>query len=284
MKRKHLHVLLAVILILPFTLKAQGTIDDAKYRQLIANASEEAKVLASVISKKYNADKNTENALFKMYYKYRLEVATTLANYTGTPELAGHLSEVITRNDSVSQVFLQAVRTNGVVKNKILRPDDISKFAAAVRLRTELRLKSSQVDSLMYHATKMPELRLASKTFNPKDYERVNLPKILTEIQFMDLLKHEYRDKALAFARDDWKELNERGLATGLDSAKVIREISSYNLNKWVNRDRYGNDIPSSVNLKGLETPMPEVMQKLRTSRKYNNPKPDKSSNAVYAW
>ena len=167
----------------------------------------------------------------------------------------------------------------------MIKPNDISKFADAVRLRKELKLSPGQVDSLIFHANSLQGYKKLNPKISPKDYERKVLPTILDDSQYTSLLLLHYKDKAVAWAKDDWKELNERGIATGLDSVTATRQIINYNLAKWAISDRLGKaGSHSSPSIKSIETPMPEAMQRLRTARRYNNPIPDKASKAAFAW
>ncbi|MBC7914876.1 MAG: hypothetical protein H7Y07_12225 [Pyrinomonadaceae bacterium] len=286
MKKSYLIIFLTSMIILPSGIKAQQANDfKAQHlKQTIADAETEAKIRAAFMRKKYNGDAAMEKSLYIMYMKQKADIANVIGKYSKSPELTAKLTAIIAKTDSISEVFLNAAKVKGLANHKVLRPDDISKFAAAVRLRKELGLNRSQIDTLMFHANLMPELRSTQIGFNPKEYERKILSKTLNDDQYSKLLVQEYRKKAADYAKGSWKELSERGIAKGLDSAKTQREIFNYNLGKWVVADRYGNEDRPDNSLKSLQTPEPEALKMLRTSKRYNNPVPDNKSNTNFTW
>jgi hypothetical protein len=218
-----------------------------------------------------------------MYYEQKLAVALTFAKFSKSPNLELKLAAVMAKNDSVNEVYLRAAKTKSLYKNKVLRPADNSRFAQAIRLRSQLNLDSLQISKLYFQTNKAHELD-GDLTFRLREFERSQLPSILRDDQYTKLLKQANHKQALGWAQGDWKELKERGISTGLDSSKVVNEIYNYDIAKLVLQDKYGDSKPLSTNLKELESPIPESLKRLKTARRYNNPVADKSSNTTYSW
>jgi hypothetical protein len=187
------------------------------------------------------------------------------------------LSKSIAKDDSISQRKLQGAKNIGSVNNKKLLPEYKSKFIAAIRLRNELSLTQIQIDSLMYHANRLNELRLANSYFFPKVYERKVLPRILKDVQYTTLLVNLNTPLALRKAKTDWKEIKLRGLKTNEDSVMVVNEMMSYWIGKFSIIDRYITDDKTisqsnmSESMKVLITPEPQAMKLLETARTTNN-------------
>lgn len=152
---------------------------------------------------------------------------------------------------------------------------DGSKFSLAVKNRQKLGLNQTQVDTMLAKVILLVQLKsdYAAKNpdqkFNVKVYECEQLPNILTAEQYNELLVINNRDKALKWAKGDWAELQKRQLTEGLDSAKTVHQIYSYDLNRLIINERYENDKAQlTTALQSLATTQPGALRKLKAAQK----------------
>ena len=272
--RKLLVTIISCIALMPISLIAQNKASfiEQYMEQTKENASAQAKVTAALMRKKYLCDAAMEKALYKVLYQGRLEIEQTTITYAKTPELEGRLAEVINKNDSITQFFL-----NAAIKKD--QPVGNSKFASAVRIKKELSLTQAQIDSSMFHHNRLTKLR-SSIGFIPQDYERKFLPTIFNDAQYTYLLVYVNKIQALKNAQSDWKELKQRHLLPGADSAKVVSELKTYNIGLISISDRYTNAESQSDSMKALLTPIPQAKQLLISARKLNSDQ----QNAAFKW
>jgi len=226
-----------------------------------------------------------EKTLYQAFLNRKMAIEATALQYAKSPELHKRLASVIAENDSIVELYKQAALNKSLVNNKVLQAKDNSKFAQAIRLRKILVLNQAQVDTLLYHTNVLHELWSTKAGFNPKEYERKVLSKLLTDDQYVKLLLNIHREKANKWAQNSWKELKERNLNGELDSAKTVREVTNYYLHRWVVANRYGDEKPEqSASLKSIQTEEPKTLKALKAAKRYNNPLPEKSSAASFAW
>lgn len=271
--RKLLVTIISCIALMPICLFAQNkaTFIEQYMEQTKENASAQAKVTAALMRKKYLCDTAMEKALYQELYLGRLEIEQTTIKYAKTPELEGRLAEVINKNDSITQIYINAA---------IRKAQPVgSKFALAVRIRKELSLTQAQIDSSMFHHNRLTKLR-SSRGFILQDYERKIFPTIFNDAQYTYLLVYVNKIQALKNAQSDWKELKQRHLLPGADSAKVVNEIMTYEIGTVSISDRYTNAEPQSESMKALLTPIPQAKQLLIAARKFNSDQ----QNAAFKW
>lgn len=119
-----------------------------------------------------------------------------------------------------------------------------SRFATAIRYKKELELKEWQVDSLLDKAATMDAMIESYKAANPignfdtKQYQVEQVLHILTRFQHELFLNCRNRELALFTAKKDWERLVKAGVDTGLDSAKTVGDLYTYELRKFVANER----------------------------------------------
>ena len=272
---------------MPLGLFAQGQTDSFNEQymtQAKANAAAQAKVSAALLRKKYSGDDAMEKSLYLVIYQGKLETELTSLKYANSLDLESRLANVIAKTDSITQTYLPAIKSKSLAINNAEQSASNSKFAAAVRLKNELSLTQVQVDSLMYHANRLKKLKVSNTDFSPKDYEREVLPRILNDAQYTSLLVNLNKVTALKDAKKDWKELKQRALLPGADSAKVVGDLSTYNIYRSVMKDRYnGTTTQLSESMKAIVATEPQATTLLKRARRYNNALSD-PQKPTFTW
>jgi hypothetical protein len=166
-----------------------------------------------------------------------------------------------------------------------------SAFSAAVRNRKTLNLSDGQVDTLMMKAAAMDQLKkdpgyrtASGEKFSAKVYESEQMPWILTDDQYNQLLILLNQDQALTWAKGDWEELRKRSLTDDYDSAVVIKQIYNYDLVQLMAKQRYAND-PVQLNaaLTSSNETAPAALSRLKTARRRATLAAN-SNNDNYKW
>lgn len=257
-----------------------------KYLQQIEkNAVAEAQAQLLLIRGKYRIDNEIYKTLFAVYYNRKIEIEKTLL-VTGTAlNQQKDLAIIISKYDSISNFYLQALKSKNLIGDKVLDANDNSKFSNAVRNKEKLKLNKEQIDNLVYQSKLMAEMKNENPSLDLKAHERKLLPTILTDEQYTDLLILLNRKTASEWASGSWKHMQERGIDQGMDSTKVYREIYNYNLAKLVKKDRFGNDAPkTSASLTRLVSEQPEALRMLQSDQARNISNKPEAVKTKFAW
>lgn len=257
-----------------------------KYLQQIEkNAANEARAQLILITGKYKVDTETYNTLYKLYYDRKIEIEKKLFVTEASRNSQRDLAVVISKYDSISSFYLQALKSKSLIGDKVLDVNDNSKFASAVRNRKKLKLTNEQVDNLLYNSKLMAEQKIENSSLDLKANERKILPTILTDEQYTQLLIILNQKTASDWAKNSWKHLQERGIDQGLDSTKVNRELFNYNLAKLVKKERFGNEAPkTSESMSKLTTELPEALRRLQSDQARNTSKKPEETKTKFAW
>lgn len=257
-----------------------------KYLQQIEkNAANEARAQLILITGKYKVDTETYNTLYKLYYDRKIEIEKKLFVTEASRNSQRDLAVVISKYDSISSFYLQALKNKSLIGDKVLDVNDNSKFASAVRNRGKLKLTKEQIDNLIYNSKLMAAQKNENPSLDLKANERKILPTILTDEQYTQLLIILNQKTASDWAKNSWKHLQERGIDQGLDSTKVNRELFNYNLAKLVKKERFGNEAPkTSESMSKLTTELPEALRRLQSDQARNTSKKPEETKTKFAW
>lgn len=249
------------------------------------NADAEAKAQLVLIIRKYKLDGETYKTLYQAYYNRRIELDKAMMASDKTVKSQNNLTAVIKKYDSISNSYLLALKSKNLIGDKVIDTEDNSKFANAVRNRDKLKLNKEQIDNLIYQSKQMAEMKKETPSLDLKSYERKLLPTILTDEQYTNLLIILNRKTASDWAKNSWKNIQERGIDQGLDSTKVNRELFNYNLAKLVKKDRFGNDKPQkSESLNRMNTEKPEALRRLNADEARNIPNKPEAAKTNFVW
>lgn len=261
------------------------TFKDQYLQQAEKNADAEAKAQMVLITRKYKLDSETYKTLYQTYYNRRIELEKAMMSTEKSKKSQNNLTHVISKYDSISNHYVQALKNKNLIGDKILRPDDNSKFASAVRNREKLKLDKTQIDSLIYQSKLMTEKKAENESLDLKSYERKILPTILTDEQYTQLLIDLNKKTANAWAKGSWQKMKERGIDQGLDSTKVHNELFNYNLAKLVKKERFGKDVPkTSESMRKMNTTLPESLRRLQSDEARNTSKKPEETKTKFAW
>ncbi|CAD0002246.1 hypothetical protein [Flavobacterium chungangense] len=258
---------------------------DQYLQQAEKNAEAEAKAQLALITHKYKLDPETYKTLYETYYNRRIELEKAMMSSEKSKKSQNNLTHVISKYDSISNYYLQALKNKSLIGDKVLRADDNSKFASAVRSREKLKLDKTQIENLIYQSKLMAEKKAENEYLDLKDYERKILPTILTDEQYTQLLIDLNKKTANAWAKGSWQKMKERGIDEGLDSTKVQSELFNYNLAKLVKKERFGKDVPkTSESMRKMNTTLPESLRRLQSDETRNTSKKSEETKTKFAW
>ncbi len=149
-----------------------------------------------------------------------------------------------------------------------------SQFSDALKYSRQLTLSQNQVESLQSNAIRAKQLAKISEKdgaetkFNLPVFESEQIPLILTDAQYTQLLTLENSGKALEWAKGDWAEMKQRGITEGYDSVVVVNQIFNYDLSRLIAKSRFQNDrVRLNEITQELKTNTPEPLRKLIAAR-----------------
>lgn len=287
--KKTIFVILFSLFFVSYSGNAQTNEDQVfkeKYLKLLEkNAIAEAQAQLILIRGKFRIDNEIFKTLFQVYYNRKMEIEKALLVEEPSLTQQKNVAFIIAKYDSISNSYLQAIKTKNLIGDKILSPRDNSKFASAVRNRERLKLNNEQIDNLIHQSKLMAEMKKETPSLDLKAYERKLLPTILADEQYTNLLILLNRKTASEWASNSWRNMKERGIDQGLDSTKVHREIFNYNLSKLVRKDRFGNDVPKiSTTLSKMTTEQPDALRRLQTDQARNISNKPEAAKTNFAW
>jgi hypothetical protein len=152
--------------------------------------------------------------------------------------------------------------------------DHVTLLSTAIKNKKKLQLRPTLVDTLVGHAIVVNNDWTSFNSKNPWgrfDYLKYEIPvmeTLLTDEQYRQVLKIKNSWQAEEWAKDDWGELNQRGIAAGLDSLGTVHSMQQYNVNMLILKDRYANDKERLNNeLSALNNTMPAALKMLKRAR-----------------
>ena len=150
-----------------------------------------------------------------------------------------------------------------------------SQFMLAIQNKTKLGLTNSQIDSLGFFSDnlnnkKYDEAKLdPTKKYDARAYESLHLNRILTNEQYRSLLIMKNKSKAKNFALNDWRELEQRGLAANFSKDTAIIELTNYYTARECIYDRYEYDkVKQSTFISVIYASKPHVLNTLIHARR----------------
>ena len=173
-----------------------------------------------------------------------------------------------TRAENLKQI-LSPLELNDYIT---IKDATATKFAVAVKYREQLALDKLQIDSLFMQATFVrSNTRMSGSEI--KKYEAEHLVRTLKADQYKSLLLIINREKATTYANDAWQQAKQLGFVTGIDSAKVISDIATYQGNKIITNEYTATTgkpnttvIPKPFILKKLDVFNGNISEKLLSS------------------
>lgn len=154
-----------------------------------------------------------------------------------------------------------------------------SQLTTTLKFSKELDLTSVQIDSILAVAAVIKNSKAAlnakdaSARYDAKPYESVRLAAILTEDQFLKAVALNNKTKAEQDAIQDWKELENSGLATNYEKENTMKQLRSFHLARSGAYYRYSYDREKQkANTRLIDDKMPAALKALKASHKYNNP------------
>jgi hypothetical protein len=112
-----------------------------------------------------------------------------------------------------------------------------------------------------------------------------DMPKILSDDQYFQFLLIRNRPQARSWSVGDWQELRQRGMTTGLDSAKTVQSIFLYDMNRLAIKERYANDpVKQKIAVTDIDKVMPNILKQLKSARAHGNPTGENAMKSSFTW
>jgi hypothetical protein len=171
--------------------------------------------------------------------------------------------------DSLMEV--QLIKDGAYISSSIM--------VAAIRMREALKLRTSQVDSLVERGMNLARLKDSAwkvnvlYAYDAKDYENFWTSKILDDEQFAMILRLKNQTDARKNAENDWIEIEKRGLAEAkqLDKDQTITALTWYYTKVKSASSMYAYDQDKqSAYIRSVRADMPPALKMLQYARKNN--------------
>ncbi|GEM_PF-5927342 len=152
----------------------------------------------------------------------------------------------------------------------------------ALQRRQTLKLSEQQVSAITSVCIAIANQKTSYMAENPggkydsRSYEYEQLPKILSEAQYNNLLALKFRDQALKDAEETWIKIQKEGLDKNLDSEQQKRLLQGYFLSKMIAKEKFTNrkDL-QHAQVKSIDDLKPLIIKRLDALQKEQNRKED---------
>ena len=182
-----------------------------------------------------------------------------------------------------SLIMAQLIRDGVFINSGIMN--------AAVKFRKPLKLRDTQVDSLIERGMYLNKLKdsawkeNALAPYDGKDFENIWLSKILEEDQFALLLGSKYSSVAKLEAENTWADIERRGLTKGLKKEDVIGELTLYYTKVKSGSSMYAYDIDKqAAYARSVKEAMPNALKLIQHARKNNITNADPAKQLEIKW
>ncbi|HTN22203.1 MAG TPA: hypothetical protein VL125_17125 [Pelobium sp.] len=119
--------------------------------------------------------------------------------------------------------------------------------------------------------------------YDPRPYEREELPKILSQEQYLNLLALQFKEEAFVEAEEKWAQVQKEKLDNGIDGAALKKQLQAYYLNRLIAKERFFNDKQLQVaQVKSIDSVKPKVLKKLEAIQKNDANKEDLKSALMW--
>lgn len=239
----------------------------------------------ATLQNKYTLNKASRNDLTAILFEKEKEKFTFeyAFGYAAENKIAQQAKIIATKDSLINRtLFTEGINT----------PQ--SDFFTAIQNKRPLKLTKQQVDSLTDKGFELENkmtlaLQPNSPAFDNKNYARENISRILSEDQYTQFLSIKNKDRALFYAKKDWNDILQYGLAQPSDSAGLFKQIEKYQLARCVATERFVNDPARRLaNHQAIDASIPEIMEKLKASKKWSkkggDPVTDKKNQGTYQW
>ncbi|MDP1764824.1 MAG: hypothetical protein Q8L07_13155 [Sediminibacterium sp.] len=184
-------------------------------------------------------------------------IESRLRNQLGEKELASFLKSKENERPFTIPVL------NGIV---YMDTEMDSQFGKAIQIGNSLNLKDSQYVNLIYAARDLRgkidyfKAHPDSGYFDRPAYESEKLSRILSEIQYNDLLIHLNKEECVLKAKYAWHDIKASGLAKKFNPDATIKQLTMYYLLREHILSRYANEKEKRSQMLGaLRTPEPLI-------------------------
>ena len=155
------------------------------------------------------------------------------------------LDKMYVTNDSILALKKRQVVTRYEMKRKdfILSHLHFSKnYDLALKNWRSLKLSDSQIDSIIIYGKEIKSYLARNPGYDYWKHERTHLRSLLTESQYDRFLTRKHQPSAYRSAQNNWRILKEHNLVAGMDSVRVVREVTNYHLERSKLFDLYAYD------------------------------------------
>lgn len=233
------------------------------YRKWIEKNADERVTKSVAKSKQPKSVSASTRSIFFQYHKALVTVSYTFApeskqNRTMSAQIERHYKPLL---DS-------ALMRDGALIEK-------SQLSAVLRMAKPLQISVKQKDSILLAGDRLVRDRMLFLDANPdqtykyQSFERRELAKILKPEQYTRLLQSLYVKEAEFWADSQWKEVEDYKLIDKTDSISLKKQLMSYQLNKLITKERFGDDLPQqAAQLRQIESNKPKIVKLLDAARR----------------
>ena len=155
----------------------------------------------------------------------------------------------------------------------------IQQYLEYYKKSTEVKLvKEENEQKLRLSAEAHPD----SINFDRAVYEATQMPLLITDSQYSQLLELRFQVGSYKTAQACWQQLTSLGLSTGMNKDTTISALMTYYLKRSSISTKYANDAERKADLiLKLDLAMPTALAQLKYALKGGTGKP---SSGVYVW
>lgn len=165
-------------------------------------------------------------------------------------------------------------------------------FSTAIQYEKELKLTTTQIDSLLSKYTVLEIMKYKDKEKNPllkktasyTLFENKAITTILDANQIAILLTNKNRQNAIQLAQENWKELEQLELTKGYDKNIQLQEFAKYQLLFLVANDqlKMNNNPLNMFRKRDIELKKPELLKQLDAIKR--SAKNEKNTKNELKW
>jgi len=221
-------------------------------------------------------DKATTMQALKQYYAQIAAVDNT------NPAVADAAIRKIDEGMPEALKLLTAINPNSKYANNV----NFNNFGWSLKYQRELQITPQQAIQIYNKANvyetkaKLYESKPDSFYFDKGQFQIAELSRILSNAQYTNLFYYKHADKAIQQAKNDWRQLTEKGWEKGYSKDSLIAVFKQYHAEELAINDRVGNvdRAKASTEIKQLELRMPLPLKMLTVT----NPRNKYANNINY--
>jgi hypothetical protein len=176
-----------------------------------------------------------------------------------------------------------------ILSNSIFK---LNLFSIAIQYEKELKLNTTQIDSLLSKYKELEIMKYKDKEKNPllkktdsyTSFEQKGITTILDPKQIATLLTYKNKQNAIQIAQENWNELEKLALTKGYDKNAQLHEFAKYQILFLVASDqlKMNNNPVNMFRKRDVELKKPELLKQLDAIKR--SEKNEKATKNELKW